>query len=259
LLYNSKDRASFHTKGGCDWRDLDTSFRVVQEEPDVTTERTIVVYTVPCVTSRQEVRSILSRACTRFGGLFKDEIRAFNLETARLPNLIAAIEECYARDAVLWTPSSSLAEISGFFAVAIQHCHIEVVFLDNTGMSKYEAFRDRDWSKHVGLIIELRQRFEIAEVKRRSRRIKEGMARAKKAGVKLGNPDIGSAQAKSREGYTERRPPADVTKLMISWRKQGLSFRVIAERLNEKHINSPMKKRWHGPSVRNVLKAFGCS
>jgi DNA invertase Pin-like site-specific DNA recombinase len=98
----------------------------------------------------------------------------------------------------------------------------------------------------------------LAEKERRmiSVRTREGLARAKARGVRLGGPNLAEAREKARASVKAiaDRNAAALLPIIHGLQRTGItSLRAIAEALNVRGITSPRGGRWGPQSVANVL------
>ncbi len=99
----------------------------------------------------------------------------------------------------------------------------------------------------------------LSEKERRliSQRTKEGLARVKAKGKKLGNrTNLRKAQEK---GIQTNKKHADqfassVLPIIQTFQQQGLSQRAIVEELNTRKIPTSRGGSWHLPTLQNILK-----
>ena len=89
-----------------------------------------------------------------------------------------------------------------------------------------------------------------------SRLVKEGQARAKSKGVKIGNPNIAEARLKANQS---NRAKGQATKerfigLIRAYRLQGLSANAIAKEFNKVGLKTPRGGKWWGASIRALEK-----
>jgi DNA invertase Pin-like site-specific DNA recombinase len=94
----------------------------------------------------------------------------------------------------------------------------------------------------------------FAEEERRmiSERTKAALAAAKARGVKLGNPNIGVAHARSRaeaDAFAARVKPT-----IEALRAEGLTLRAIAAKLTEAGVATARGGKWEAAQVNAVLK-----
>lgn len=88
-----------------------------------------------------------------------------------------------------------------------------------------------------------------------SQRTKDALAAAKARGVKLGNPNIASAQEKASEARTARADAfaANVLPVIREIRATGASLRQTAAALNARGINTARGGTWAATQVRDIL------
>jgi DNA invertase Pin-like site-specific DNA recombinase len=92
-----------------------------------------------------------------------------------------------------------------------------------------------------------------------SKRTKEALAAAKARGVRLGNPQIETFQAKGIEAISKnaRSRAASYMVYIMEARQRGAStFREIAEELNLRGIPTARGGDWHAATVRNFMLRF---
>ena len=90
-----------------------------------------------------------------------------------------------------------------------------------------------------------------------SRRTKDALARLKAGGAQLGNPEIGKAQAKSREVRTASADTfaSNVLPIIGSLKAAGVtSLRGIADALNARAVRTPRGGSWTAAQVKRVLE-----
>src|SRR6185436_14508592 len=90
-----------------------------------------------------------------------------------------------------------------------------------------------------------------------SQHTKDGLAAAKRRGIKLGNPKLARARkgsalitGKQADDFAAKLAPV-VRQIQRSGRT---SFRAIAERLHWRGFTTPRGKTFQAPSVRNLLR-----
>jgi DNA invertase Pin-like site-specific DNA recombinase len=70
-------------------------------------------------------------------------------------------------------------------------------------------------------------------------RTREGLAEARKRGVRLGGPVL---------------VPAEVAQRIVRDRRAGSTYSAIAEALNDDHVPTTRGERWHASTVRAVAR-----
>lgn len=95
----------------------------------------------------------------------------------------------------------------------------------------------------------------IAEHEREmiSARTKAALAQAKARGTKLGNPQWQAALTKAIAARAKPKPVEEVQEMLIKYRKEGQTFREIADKMNALGIKTPKGAGWWGSSVRHWL------
>ena len=92
-----------------------------------------------------------------------------------------------------------------------------------------------------------------------SRLTKEGLARAKRNGVKLGNPRISEARKLANESNLSRgkETAKRVMPMIEAVRAMGItSMKGIARKLNELNYPSPKGGKWYHGSVKKIIKRW---
>ena len=86
-----------------------------------------------------------------------------------------------------------------------------------------------------------------------SQRTKAALAEAKKRGTKLGNPRWQESIGKATAARRKKPAPVDVAAILAGYRKEGLSLRAIAERLNQLGLKTASGAAWYASTVRAAL------
>ena len=96
------------------------------------------------------------------------------------------------------------------------------------------------------------------EAKMISTRTKDALEAAKARGVKLGNPQNLTHEARVRGAQARRHQALEAYRLVSGYvqmlRSQGLSLQKVADRLNAEGHRTVMGKLWQPTQVRNVLQ-----
>lgn len=156
------------------------------------------------------------------------------------PQLLAALGECKRRKATLIVAKLDRLGRNVAFLSTLMESGVEFVCCDNPHANR--------------LMLHMLAAFAEHEREMISQRTKAALAAAKARGVKLGNPRWEESVKKA--AAARRRTPAQTTAEMIQdLRKEGLSLRAIAQRLNDMNLRTASGGgRWHASSVRAVLE-----
>ena len=166
------------------------------------------------------------------------EIESGRRHTNR-PQLLAALEECRKRRAVL-------------LIARLDRLARNVAFIANLMESKAD-FIAVDMPQATRLTIHILAAVAEHEREMISKRTKAALAEAKRRGTRLGNPRIDEARPLALAAHHALSPAAEVGKLMTEWRAQGKTLRAIAHDLNRLNIRPPRGRQWYASSVRNQL------
>src|ERR1039457_2010783 len=168
------------------------------------------------------------------------EIESGRRHTNR-PQLLAALEECRKRRAVL-------------LIARLDRLARNVAFIANL-MESGADFVAVDMPQATRLTIHILAAVAEHEREMISKRTKAALAEAKRRGTRLGNPRIDEARALATAAHRASKPPTEVTKLMNEWRGQGKTLRAIATDLNRLNIRPARGRQWYASSVRNQLRS----
>ena len=166
------------------------------------------------------------------------EIESGRRHTNR-PQLLAALEECRKRRAVLLIARLDRLARNVAFIAALMESGTDFIACDMPQATRLTI--------HILAAVAEHEREMI------SKRTKAALAEAKRRGIKLGNPQIEAARAKAAAVHHLHRPASEVQKLMTDWRGQGRTLRQIAEGLNGLNIRPARGRQWYASSVRNQL------
>jgi DNA invertase Pin-like site-specific DNA recombinase len=149
------------------------------------------------------------------------EIESGRRHTNR-PQLLAALEECRKRRAVLLIARlDRLARNVAFIANLVEGG------ADFVAVDMPQATRP---TIHILAAVAEHEREMI------SKRTKSALAEAKRRGTTLGSPRIEEARPLAVAAHHSRRPAPDAAKLMREWRARGKTLRAIAMDLNRLNI-----------------------
>jgi len=171
------------------------------------------------------------------------EIESGRRHTNR-PQLLAALEECRKRRAVL------------LIARLDRRLARNVAFIANL-MDSGADFVAVDMPQATRLTIHILAAVAEHEREMISKRTKAALAEAKRRGTKLGNPRIENARPLAAAAHHASRPAPEVKKLMNEWREQGKTLRAIATDLNLLNIRPARGRQWYASSVKNQLSLCG--
>jgi DNA invertase Pin-like site-specific DNA recombinase len=168
------------------------------------------------------------------------EIESGRRHTNR-PQLLDALVECRKRRAVL-------------LIARLDRLARNVAFIANL-MESGADFIACDMPTANRLTIHILAAVPEHEREMISKRTKAALAEAKRRGTRLGNPRLAEARRQALRVHHQRRPAAEVVRLMTGWRGEEWTLRRIAEELNRLNIRSPRGSQWYASSVRNQLQA----
>jgi DNA invertase Pin-like site-specific DNA recombinase len=166
------------------------------------------------------------------------EIESGRRHTNR-PQLLAALEECRKRRAVL-------------LIARLDRLARNVAFIANL-MESGADFVAVDMPQATRLTIHILAAVAEHEREMISKRTKAALVEAKRRGTRLGNPRIEDARPLAIAAHRASRPAPEVAKLMIEWRGQGKTLRAIATDLNRLNIRPARGRQWYASSVKNQL------
>jgi len=154
------------------------------------------------------------------------------------PQLLAALEECRRRRAVLLIArldrlARNVAFIANLMESAVDFIACDMPQATRLNIHKLAAVAEHDRemiSKRTG---------EAADAKRR--------------GTKLGKPRIEEARERALAVHHAQRPAPEVVSLISEWRTNGKTFREIANHLDRLKIRNARGHQVNAGSVRNQL------
>jgi DNA invertase Pin-like site-specific DNA recombinase len=166
------------------------------------------------------------------------EIESGRRHTNR-PQLLAALEECHRRAAVLLIARLDRLARNVAFIANLMESKVDFIAVDMPTANRLTI--------HILAAVAEHEREMI------SKRTKAALAEAKRRGTRLGNPRIAEATARAAAAHRARRPAPEVATLMTEWRANGKTLRAIAHDLNRLNIRPPRGRQWYASSVRNQL------
>jgi DNA invertase Pin-like site-specific DNA recombinase len=155
------------------------------------------------------------------------------------PQLLAALAECRKRRAVLLIARLDRLARNVAFIANLMNSDVEFVAVDMPHANRLTI--------HILAAVAEHEREMI------SQRTKAALAAAKARGKKLGNPNYHEALDRARAALGYRPPATAILEMMLEWRRQGDTFREIAERLDEIDNRTPQGAKWYPSSVRAAL------
>jgi DNA invertase Pin-like site-specific DNA recombinase len=166
------------------------------------------------------------------------EIESGKRSTNR-PQLIAALELCKRKKAVLVIAKLDRLSRNLYFIAGLLESGVEFVACDNPHANK--------------MTIQLLAVFAEHEREMISVRTKAALAAAKTRGTVLGNPRWQDGLAKARMAKNPLQPAAQVVQMMTQHRDEGLTLRAIADKLNGLGLRTPKGSIWYACTVRNAM------
>jgi DNA invertase Pin-like site-specific DNA recombinase len=161
---------------------------------------------------------------------------------ANRPQLLAALEECRKRHAVLLIARLDRLSRNVAFIAGLMESGADFIACDMPTANRLTI--------HILAAVAEHEREMI------SQRTKAALAEAKRRGTKLGNPHIEAARALALAVHHARQPAPEVLALVQEWRGQGKALAAIAHDLNRLQIRSPRGCAWYASSVRNLLSSL---
>jgi hypothetical protein len=185
-------------------------------------------------------REAVSRYVQSRGYIVREfiEVESGKKHTNR-PQLLAALEECRRRRAVLLIARLDRLARNVAFIANLMNSDVEFVAVDMPHANRLTI--------HILAAVAEHEREMI------SQRTKAALAAAKARGTKLGNPNYQIALARARAALGYQPPAPQILDLMEEWRHKGDALRNIAHRLNELNVRTPQGARWYGANVRAAL------
>ncbi len=164
------------------------------------------------------------------------------------PNLMAAIEECKQKEAILLIAKLDRLSRNAGFIFTLRDTYVKFKSVD---MPEANSFT-------IGIMAVLAQ----DERERISQRTKVALAELKKKGKKLGTPE-NLNEAAIRKGLEVRQQKAlndpnnkRATAIIVSLREQGKSFYSITQQLNEQGFCTRRNKKFQQNQVQILFDRF---
>jgi DNA invertase Pin-like site-specific DNA recombinase len=167
------------------------------------------------------------------------------------PQLDKAIEQCRVDNAILLIAKLDRLSRNVSFIYTLKESKIDFKCVDMPEAN----------SVTIGIMAVLAQE----ERERTSQRTKDALAQLKRKGIKLGSPQnlTKAARDKGREATVQKALDnmnnRKATALIVSLRKDNLSYRQIAKKLNESGFKSSRGKEFSGSQVLILCNRFNCN
>ena len=157
------------------------------------------------------------------------------------PQLLAALDECRSRRAVLLIARlDRLARNVAFIANLMNGGDVDFIAVDMPEANRLTI--------HILAAVAEHERELI------SKRTKDALAIARQRGQRLGNPQAREMIAQARAARNLQAPAPEVVSLMQERRGQGRSYRQIAGELNRLNIRTGQGSEWYASTTRAALK-----
>ena len=157
---------------------------------------------------------------------------------ANRPQLLAALDECRRRRAVLVIARLDRLARNVAFIANLMESEVDFIAVDMPTANRLTV--------HILAAVAEHEREMI------SARTKAALAQAKARGIRLGNPR--PLEALALANAAARLPVApEIRELVLRWRSEGKTLRAISDDLNRLAIRTPRGKPWYASSVRNLL------
>ena len=188
-------------------------------------------------------REAVSRFIIGRGTLMGEFTEVESGRKANRPQLLAALEECRRRRAVLLIARLDRLARNVAFIANLMNSDVEFVAVDMPTANRLTI--------HILAAVAEHEREMI------SKRTKDALTAAKARGTTLGNPRYSESIAKARAAKGDQPPPPEVLSLMQQWKDSGKGLREIARELNRLNVRTPRGKQWYASTVRNQIGANG--
>jgi DNA invertase Pin-like site-specific DNA recombinase len=159
--------------------------------------------------------------------------------SANRPQLLAALDLCKRKKAVLIIAKLDRLSRNLFFIAGLLESGVEFIACDNPHANK--------------MTIQLLAVFAEFEREQTSARTKAALKAAKARGTVLGNPRWKDGLAKARLVKNPVQPAMQVVRMMRQHRDEGMTLRAIADKLNGLGLRTPKGSQWYACTVRNAM------
>jgi DNA invertase Pin-like site-specific DNA recombinase len=158
------------------------------------------------------------------------------------PQLLAALEECRKRKAVLLIARLDRLARNVSFISALMENGTDFIACDMPEANRLTI--------HILAAVAEHEREMI------SKRTKDALQQAKARGKRLGSPRPLEALARANAATVHLKPAPEVLALIRQWNAEKRGLREIARELNRLNIRTPRGKIWYASSVKNQLNAL---
>ena len=158
------------------------------------------------------------------------------------PELVKALEACRRHKAKLVIAKLDRLSRNLAFIATLMESRVEFVAVDNPHANKVTVQILAVFAQHERDMI--------------SQRTKDALAAAKRRGVRLGNPNLGTAAAKGSAATKDaaRRFAVNVLPVIRDIQSGGVtSYRAIAAKLNERRVPTARGGKWADVQVAAVI------
>ncbi len=160
--------------------------------------------------------------------------------SANRPQLLAALDMCKRKKAVLIIAKLDRLSRNLFFIAGLLESGVEFIACDNPHSNK--------------MTIQLLAVFAEFEREQTSARTKAALKAAKARGTVLGNPRWQDGLVKARQVKNPVKPAMQVVHMMQQHRDEGMTLRAIADKLNGLGLRTPKGSQWYACTVRNAMQ-----
>ena len=160
--------------------------------------------------------------------------------SANRPQLLAALELCKRKKAVLVIAKLDRLSRSVHFISGLMESKVEFLACDNPHANK--------------MTVQMLAVFAEHEREQISARTKAALQAAKARGQQLGNPRWQEALDKARTAHNPNQIATAVIEMMQEHRSKGLTLREIADRLNSLGLRTPKGNIWYACTVNKAMR-----